>query len=210
MASRKSATPLVAINAVAIDTETTSLDTNKARFVQMGAVRLKNGRLLETDVFDTLVNPQEGIPDVSTRVHGITNADVRLARTFKEMHGEFERFVGQEIVIGHSVGFDLAIWRNEARRAGVEWPAPRALDTRLLAEIANPRLPGFSLEIVTAWLGIEEKNRHSALGDALARSSPTRWKNRCARAGWSRCAPHRVNEASPRSTATPTDTASRT
>jgi CBS domain-containing protein len=167
MASPKSATPLVAINAVAIDTETTSLDTNKARFVQMGAVRLKNGRLLETDVFDTLVNPQEGIPDVSTRVHGITNADVRLARTFKEMHGEFERFVGQEIVIGHSVGFDLAIWRNEARRAGVEWPAPRALDTRLLAEIANPRLPGFSLEIVTAWLGIEEKNRHSALGDAL-------------------------------------------
>lgn len=167
MASRKSATPLVAINAVAIDTETTSLDTNKARFVQMGAVRLRNGRLNETDVFDTLVNPEDAIPEVSTRVHGITNADVRVARTFKEMHGDFERYVGQDIVIGHSVGFDLAIWRNEAKRAGVEWPAPRALDTRLLAEIANPRLPGFSLEIVTAWLGIEEKNRHSALGDAL-------------------------------------------
>lgn len=167
MASRMSATPLVAIDAVAVDTETTSLDTAKARIVQVGAVRLRRGRVIEAERFDELVDPGEPIPVGSTRVHGITDAAVGRARSFRDVGPDFAKFVGDQVVIGHSIGFDLAVWRAEAERAGIRWPAPPALDTRLLAEIANPRLPGFSLEIVTAWLGIEEQDRHSAIGDAL-------------------------------------------
>jgi DNA polymerase-3 subunit epsilon/CBS domain-containing protein len=159
--------PLIAIDAVAFDTETTSLDAARARIVQVGAVRVRGGRLVETETLDWLINPQEPIPAASTRVHQIRDQDVRGVPDFSDRHEDLTRFVGSSVLIGHSVGFDLAVWRNEARRAGFEWIAPRALCTRMLAEIANPKLPGFSLEIVSAWLEIEVKDRHAALGDAF-------------------------------------------
>ena len=71
MASPTSAQPLAVIDAVVLDTETTGLDIGKARFVQIGAVRLKQGRLLAGARFDALVNPQEPIPAVATDVHGL-------------------------------------------------------------------------------------------------------------------------------------------
>ena len=53
-------------------------------------------------------------------------------------------------MIGHSVGFDLAVLKRECERAGFAWTRPRTLDTRLLAEIAAPDLAGYSLENVAA------------------------------------------------------------
>ena len=113
MASRTSATPLVAIDAVAVDTETTSLDTAKARIVQVGAVRLRRGKIVDQERFDELVDPEEPIPAESTRIHGITDASVGGARRFRDVGPDFARFVGDQVVIGHSVGFDLAVWRAD-------------------------------------------------------------------------------------------------
>ncbi len=62
MADRTSATPLLALDAVVFDTETTSLDPRVARIVEIGAVRLTSGRLSESDTFRALVNPQVPIP----------------------------------------------------------------------------------------------------------------------------------------------------
>ncbi len=71
-------------------------------------------------------------------------------------------------MIGHSIGFDLAIIRAECQRAGLHYRRPRTLDTRLLGQIANSSLPDFSMDMIGEWLGVEIENRHSALGDALA------------------------------------------
>ena len=72
------------------------------------------------------------------------------------------------MVIGHALGFDLAVLKRECERAGIDWVRPRTLDTRLLAEVAEPDLAGYSLDNLAAWLGVEITDRHSALGDALA------------------------------------------
>ena len=58
--------------------------------------------------------------------------------------------------------------KRECARAGLAWTPPPALDTRLLAEIAEPELADYSLESLAAWLGLEITDRHSALGDARA------------------------------------------
>ena len=68
-------------------------------------------------------------------------------------------------MIGHTVGFDLAMLKRECDLAGLPWTRPRTLDTRLLAQIAAPELAGYTLEKL-AWLGVEVADRHSALGDA--------------------------------------------
>ena len=70
-------------------------------------------------------------------------------------------------MIGHTLGYDLAVLKRECDRANVPFPMPRTLDTRLLAQVVEPNLAELHLESLAAWLGIAIADRHSALGDAL-------------------------------------------
>ena len=88
------------------------------------------------------------------------------APTFAELWSELAERLGGAVLIGHSVGFDLAVLERECGRAGLAWTRPRALDVRLLAQIAAPDLAGYTLEGLADWLDVEATGRHSALGDA--------------------------------------------
>ncbi len=168
MPTKSSATPLVAIDAVVLDTETTGLDPAKARIVQIGAVRIRQGKLVADERFDVLVNPHVPIPPATTAVHHIDDSMVADARSFEEIRPDLEAFTDGSIIIGHSIGFDLAILRREYLRTDRDWRQPRSLDTRLLAQIANRALPDFSLDMIASWLDVDITDRHTALGDALA------------------------------------------
>lgn len=160
------ATPLIALEAIAVDTETTSLDASRARIVQIGAVAISGGIVVPTAAVDQLVNPGEPIPAVSSAIHGISDGHVAHAPAFADAWRRFEAFAGNRILIGHSIGYDLAVLDRECTRAGIPWTQPRSLCVRLLATVAKPDLPEYSLDMVAAWLGIPVEGRHSALGDA--------------------------------------------
>lgn len=168
MVDQAGTTPLMALDAIVLDTETTSLDPGRARIVQIGAVRLRQGAVAEDAALDLLVDPGEPVPPAATAVHHITDAMLRGAPDFRRAHEQLARFAAGAPVIGHSIGFDLAVLRREQGRAGLAWRKPRSLCTRLLAELANARLPDYSLETVAAWLGVDITDRHTALGDARA------------------------------------------
>jgi DNA polymerase-3 subunit epsilon/CBS domain-containing protein len=74
------AAPLLALDAVAFDTETTGLDARVAHVVQIGALRLRKGVIVEAEQFERLVNPGRPIPPIATGVHGITDAMWRVRR----------------------------------------------------------------------------------------------------------------------------------
>jgi len=162
------ATPLAALEAVAIDTETTGLDAARARIVQFGGVAIALGKPDPAHLYEALVDPGEPIPPVSTAIHGISDHAVQGAPSFAAALADFQKFRAGRLLVGHSIGFDLAIIEHEARRAGVAWQKPRSLCVRLLGAIANPGLPDQSLETLAAWLGVTSGGRHTALGDALA------------------------------------------
>jgi CBS domain-containing protein len=162
---RYSAAPLASLPAVVIDTETTGLDAAKDRVIEIGAVRLAGGETRET--YSTLVRPGVAIPPAASKVHGIHDADVADAPGFAEVAAAFSAWAGPAVVIGFSVGFDLAILKAEHERYGIPWKPPRSLDVRHLVELASPELPELSLELAAEWLGIEVADRHRALGDAL-------------------------------------------
>ena len=166
MATASSATPLLALDAIAIDTETTGLDARKARIVEIALVPIVNGRLDAASAYRCLIRPDVAIPARATRIHGIDAAAVQQAPPFAQIWSELEARIGGAVLIGHAVGFDLAVLMRECERAGLAWTRPRALDTRLLAEVAAPDLAGYSLENIAAWLDVEVADRHSALGDA--------------------------------------------
>jgi CBS domain-containing protein len=161
------AVPLIGLDAVAIDLETTGLDPKTARIVEAAAVAIVGGHVEETDNLRLLVDPGQPIPAAATAVHGIGDAAVAGRPAAGEALDRLDAYVGDRLVIGHSVGFDLAVLETEAARSKRNWRHRRWLDTRLLAEFARPSLPDFSLEVVAGWLGVAVEGRHSALGDAL-------------------------------------------
>lgn len=161
-------TPLVGLDAVVLDTEATGLDSLTARIVQMGAVKVHGGVIDKYRCFNRLVNPGIPIPPSSTTVHGIADPDVATAPPFKDVWPEFRAFIGPSILIGHTIGYDLALLQRECQLANTEWRPRHALDIRALAQIAAPTLAGHSLDSICAWLGIKVEGRHTALGDAVA------------------------------------------
>src|SRR5262249_54766896 len=108
------------------------------------------------------------IPAAATRIHGIDDAAVSAAPPFVEVWPEFSAFIDGSIVIGHALGFDLAVLERECERAGLGCKLPRTLDTPPLAARAAANLPDYSLDGVAGSLGIDVTDRHSALGDAIA------------------------------------------
>jgi DNA polymerase-3 subunit epsilon/CBS domain-containing protein len=160
-------TPLFAIEAVAVDTETTGLDPRSARLLEVGAVVIRGSVLQEETAFRRLVASPEPIPAAATAVHGIENSDLVGAPRFTEVYAELVGFIGDRPVIGHAVGFDLAVLKRECALAAIPFRTWPALDIRLLAQVAVPDLAEFSLERLSAWFGMQATERHLALPDAL-------------------------------------------
>jgi CBS domain-containing protein len=162
----RNATPLISLDAVVIDTETTGLDPAEARIVEFAAIRILRGRLSD-EMFHSLVSPGVSIPAAATAIHQIDDAKVAGAPRFADVWPAIVDFIGGAVVIGHTIGFDLAVLERECKRAGVVFRQPRALDTRLLAEIIEPTLAEYTIESLASWLGVQPTERHSAKGDAI-------------------------------------------
>jgi CBS domain-containing protein len=168
------ATPLIALEAAALDTETTGLDTARARIVQIGAVALSHGRILDGRQIDLLIDPEVPVPSTSTRIHGITNAMVRNAPAFASAWAALQAFIENRVIIGHAIGFDLSMLERETARAGMEWRKPRSLCVRLLARLAEPGQRDYSLDALAARFGIVISGRHSARAPAWPRRPNSR------------------------------------
>lgn len=165
MVDRTSAAPLIALNAVVMDTETTGLDPASARVIEVGAIRLTDGRISGRPL-RRLVRPDLPIPANSTRIHGFDDAAVAEAPRFAAVWPELARYFDNTVLIGHSIGFDLAVLERECARVNIPWQSRPSLCTRILCQLVNPALADFSLEHVASWLDVEITDRHSALGDA--------------------------------------------
>ena len=158
--------PLGAVPAVSLDTETTGLDVSDARIIEIGCILVDGGNVHEDRTFSSLVNPGRKIPEQSRLVHGIADKDVAEAKAFPAVMEKCVDFTGPRLVIGYSIGFDMAILKAEHERNGLRWTMPRCLDIAHLVRILNPSLPAQSLDITAEWLSISVVDRHRALSDA--------------------------------------------
>lgn len=162
-------TPLRNLTYVVFDTETTGLLPEKDEVVQIGAVRLVNGRLVEGEVFDTLVDPKRPIPATSTKVHGITDSMIQGAPSMAEAGARFRQFAKDAILVAHNAPFDMAFMKREAEHAKAKLDNP-VFDTILLsAAIFGADVP-HTLDAIAERLEVEipADLRHTALGDAEA------------------------------------------
>lgn len=104
---------------VVFDLETTGINVEKDRVVQIAMIRVTpdGGRT----TFETLVNPERPIPAEASAVHGIRDADVRDQPTFSQIRREVEEYLADADLAGfNSVNFDLPLLQTEIKRAGGE------------------------------------------------------------------------------------------
>lgn len=161
--------PLVDLAHVVFDTETTGLLPHKDEVVQIGAVRVLRGRIIEGEVFDMLVDPGRPIPPASTRVHKVTDAMVQGAPRIAEAGRSFHQFAADAVIVAHNAPFDMAFLRRHAPDMGVEWDHP-ILDTVLLSAVVFGAAVPHTLDALCDRLDvtIPAHLRHTALGDARA------------------------------------------
>lgn len=150
------------------DTETTGLDPNHGdEIISIGAARIVNGRLLKSETFEIMVDPQRGISPASIEVHGITPDLLAGQPLIGQVLPRFWRFAEDTVLVGHNAAFDMRFLQLKEAQTGVIFRQP-VLDTLLLAAVVNPSEPSQSLEAIAGRLGIAIIGRHTALGDALA------------------------------------------
>ena len=156
------------LEVVVLDTETTGLDVSRDRLVQIGAVRVRDNTVRRDETFLRLVNPGIPIPPGATDIHGISDEDVKDAPSFEAVHADLQSFLGDAVIVGQSIGFDLAILLRETRRIGTDWRPPHFLDTKLLAAALTEDQKEQGLDTLAANLGVTIEGRHTALEDAFA------------------------------------------
>ena len=144
---------------VAIDIETTGLDSQSDAIIEIGAVRF-NGRRIEAE-WSTLINPGRAIPGLITQLTGITNEMVRNAPPIRAVVQELADFVGDAPVLGHNVRFDLSF----LQRYGL-FELNEVLDTYELASVLMPDASRYNLGALGQLLGILLPADHRALDDA--------------------------------------------
>lgn len=158
---------LVDLSYTVFDTETTGIEPSAGdEIISIGAVRIVNGRLLQHEVFDQLVDPQRGIAPEAIAVHGIQPAMLAGQPTIASVLPAFAQFCEDTILVGHNAAFDMRFLQLKEGATGVRFTQP-VLDTLLLSAVIHPGQHEHGVEAVAARLGVNVMGRHTALGDAF-------------------------------------------
>ncbi len=150
------------------DTETTGLDPHGGdEIISIGAVRVVNGRLLRSEQFDQLVNPQRTLPWESVKFHGIRPEMLIDQPTIAQVVPRFHQFASETVLVGHNVAFDMRMLQMKEEVTHIRFTNP-ILDTMLLSDTVHPAQRGHGLQAVAERLGVRIMGRHTAIGDAVA------------------------------------------
>lgn len=150
---------------VVLDLETTGLSSVQDAIIEIGAMIVKDGVLIEEPYFHSLINPKRPIPRPASQVHGIYDADLKNAPELADILPSFLEFVGKRPVVAHNISFDVGFLRMGAQRLGYTWQPSDQICTVKMSRQAFPQERKHRLDDVAERYGLTFESRHRSIGD---------------------------------------------
>jgi DNA polymerase III epsilon subunit-like protein len=152
---------------VVLDFECTSNIVEYARFIQVAALKFKNGQVVER--FNTFVNPGITIPRKIRELTGITKEDVEHAPNSFEAIRQLNSFLkGIDVIVGHNIEFDYSLLETFCKRFNIPLWNGSLLCTRRLAKDSQIVTKDYRLQTLCELFGIKNKRPHRADSDVEA------------------------------------------
>ncbi len=145
-----------------LDIETTGLSFRTEKITELGAIKIKNGKIIDT--FECFVNPEKPIPYEVIKVTHITDDMVRDAEKIEQVLPKFLEFAGDDVLVAHNANFDIGFIRHFAELQGLKMDNTY-IDTLALARDMFPDYKKYKLGIIADNLGIRVDVAHRALDD---------------------------------------------
>ena len=146
-----------------VDIETTGLDPITCKIIEISAIKYRCNR--KVDEYVTFISIDEKIPDRITKLTGITNGMLKRAPKSLEALTGFIDFIGQDILVGHNVTFDLAFLGSEYEDCFGQKLLNNYVDVLKIANEKLPFLESHKQIVVAKYFGIKTDGSHRALTD---------------------------------------------
>lgn len=153
-------------NFTIIDLETTGLDPTFDEIIELGAIKIRNGNIVDT--FNSLVKPEEEIDEFITEITGITNDMLVNAPSISEIFSDFLSFVGDDIIVGHNVSFDINFVYDTNSKLYSQYFSNSFADTLRLSRRLLPELEHHRLKDLINYFEIDIERQHRSLDDCKA------------------------------------------
>lgn len=151
-------------NYVIIDTETTGFSYRMHRVIEIGAIKIRNGKIAAT--YQQLLNDVPYVPKHITKITGITGQMLNdEGRCHDEILPEFRDFIGDDTFVAHNVYFDFNFLNAEFIRHGLPILQSNRICTMRTAKAALPSLPNYKLTTIKQLFHLRQIS-HRALEDA--------------------------------------------
>jgi len=150
---------------IALDLETTGLNPAEDRILEIGAVRVEDGKI--TGTYDTLIRTGVPIAAKIQELTGITEEMAESGRDIREVMEEFIPFCKDLPLLGHNIMFDYSFVKQNAVNLGLTFEK-QGVDTLKIARKLLPQEESKSLTALCAYYGISREREHRASDDAQA------------------------------------------
>lgn len=150
---------------IALDLETTGLNPRTDQILELGAARIRNGRV--EDTYAAFINIGKKIPEFIVGLTGITDEMAEGGLPLGEALDGFLDFCGEAPILGHNILFDYSFLKQKLANAGRNFDR-EGIDTLALAKKFLPELPSRTLEALCLHYGISQEKKHRAYEDALS------------------------------------------
>lgn len=148
---------------IVFDIETTGLDSSYDEVIEIGAIKVKNNKIVSK--FNSLVKPKNEIDEYITELTGITNEMVKDAPTIEEILPDFMNYIGNDILIGHNVNFDINFIYDNLYRNKFDVLTNDFIDTMRISRKLLPGLSHHRLIDLAKYFKIDSTNNHRSLKD---------------------------------------------
>ena len=148
---------------IAFDFETTGLDHQSDKIIEVAAIKFIDGKI--ADRYVELVNPGMSIPAVITEITGISDKMVRSSPSEELIIDDLLSFIGDNPLVAHNIHFDEKFLYQLCKRLGRDVLKNAQYDTLQLARSVLYDQPVFNLSALSEFFGLSSKGAHRAEKD---------------------------------------------